>query len=143
MKKLLLILLFIPLMSIGQKPEVGSAVSFGQTAEEYFNSGFEKAEAKDFYGAIADYNKTIELDPNDAYAYVNRGFSKNVLKDYFGAISDYTKAIELDPNFAGAYGNRGISKENLGFYLGACADWKKAAKLGYTKATKWVTNQCN
>ena len=35
MKKLLLLLLFIPL------------VSFGQTAQEYFNSGYDKAEAND------------------------------------------------------------------------------------------------
>ena len=111
-------------------------------ADAYLGRGNSKNSLKDYYGAISDFTKAIELDPNDAYAYVNRGFSKNVLKDYFGAISDFTKAIELDPNFAGAYGNRGISKENLGFSLGACADWKKAAKLGYTKATKWVTNQC-
>ena len=31
-----------------------SVVSFGQTAEEYFNSGNDKAEAKDYYGAISD-----------------------------------------------------------------------------------------
>ena len=52
--------------------------SFGQTAKEYFNSGYDKAEAKDYYGAISDYNKAIELDPNDAAAYYNRGISKRI-----------------------------------------------------------------
>ena len=40
--------------------------SFGQTAEEYFSSGNDKADAKDYYGAISDYTKAIELNPNYA-----------------------------------------------------------------------------
>ena len=35
--------------------------SFGQTSAQYFKSGFDKFEAKDYYGAIADYTKAIEL----------------------------------------------------------------------------------
>ena len=71
MKKLIL-LLFIPLFSLS---------SFGQTVEKYFNSGYEKAEAKDHSGAIRDYNIAIELKPNDANIYFNRGYSKLYLKD--------------------------------------------------------------
>ncbi len=81
--------------------------SFGQTAEEYFDSGFDKAGNGDYYGSISDYNKAIELNPKYALAYFNRGYSKNELKDYDGAIADYNKAIELDPNYATAYNNRG------------------------------------
>ena len=120
-----------------------SVVSFGQTATEYFKSGYDKAAAKDYYGAISDYNKSIEINPNNADAYYNRGISKSDLKDYYGAISDYTKAIELDPNYASAYTNRGISKELIGDLTGACADWKKAASLGSSDSAKWVANQCN
>ena len=76
--------------------------SFGQTAEEYIKSGNDKAYAKDNYGAIADFTKAIELNPNDSAAYYKRGGTKYDLEDYYGAISDYTKAIELNPNFADA-----------------------------------------
>ena len=116
---------------------------FGQTAKEYLKSGNDKHYAKDYYGAIADYTKVIELVPNYAKAYNNRGVSKKNLKDYYGAIADYTKAIELNPNDDYAYSNRGIAKENLGDLNGACADWKKAAELGNTNAAEWVANQCN
>ena len=143
MKKLVFALLFIPLMSIGQKPEVGSAVSFGQTAAEYFDSGYDKAEAKDFYGAISDYTKAIELKPNNAAAYYNRGFSKYFLKDYSGAISDFNKAIELNPNYANAYNNRGISKYFINDLNGACEDARKAISLGNETSVKWVSNNCN
>ena len=109
----------------------------------YYNIGVHKDELKDYYGAISDYTKAIELDPNYADAYSNRGSSKTDLKDYYGAIADYTKAIELDPNDTDSYANRGIAKEDLGDLNGACADWKKAAELGDTDVAGWVANQCN
>ena len=130
MKKLLLILLFVPL------------VCFGQSAEELIESGISKKNLADYKGAIADYTKAIELDPDYASAYYNRGNSKNSLKDYKGAIADYTKAIELKLDDA-AYNNRSISKENLGDLNGACADARKAASLGDSSSAKWVKNQCN
>ena len=98
MKKLLLVLLFVPL------------VCFGQTAEVYYNSGVSKGNLKDYYGAIADYTKAIELNPDYADAYYNRGNAKRSLKDYYVAIADYTKAIELNPDYADAYYNWGFSK---------------------------------
>ena len=69
--------------------------SFGQTAEEYFNSGDQKDEAKDYYGAIADYTKAIELNPKLATAYYNRGISKENLGDLNGPCADWKKAAEL------------------------------------------------
>ena len=90
MKKLIL-LLFIPL------------VSFGQTANEYFNNAIEKITNQDYYGAIADYTKAIEIDPNYVRAYAFRGDAKRLLNDYNRAIADYTKAIEIDPNYDIAY----------------------------------------
>ena len=95
----------------------------------------------DYYGAIVDFNKAIELDINDDDSYYNRGRSKHSLKDHFGAIADYTKAIELNPS-SHSYNNRGDAKEELGDLDGACSDWKKATNLGHTNG-KWVANQCN
>ena len=130
MKKLLFLLLFLPL------------VSFGQTAEEYFNSGYDKAEAYDDYGAISDYTKAIELDPNYAMAYNNRGLSKAILEDYNRAISDFTKAIELEPNDADAYFNRSISKYYINDLNGACEDARKSGSLG-NPFPKMIEAACN
>jgi tetratricopeptide (TPR) repeat protein len=86
MKKLLIISLFIPL------------ISFGQTANEFAKGGHEKFKLKDYYGAISDLTKAIEIKPNRGVYYSIRGDAKHELKDYYGAISDYTKSIEIDPN---------------------------------------------
>ena len=102
-----------------------------QTAEEYFYSAYNKANLNDYNGAIADYTKAIELDPNNSNAYINRGIVKNDLKDYYGAIFDYTKAIELDPNNSIAYYNRGFSKLFLKDAFGACQDARSAKSLGF------------
>jgi tetratricopeptide (TPR) repeat protein len=98
------------------------------TAEEYFYRALKKRD-KDYYGAISDYTKAIELNPNFAKAYYNRGLSKSYLKDYSRAISDYNKAIELNPNYVDSYNNRGISKANLKDYYGAMSDYAKAIEL--------------
>ena len=113
---------------------------FGQTASDFLESGNAKNYLKDYYGAIADYTKAIELDPDDASAYYNRGVAKNYLKDYYGAIADYTKAISLDPDNASAYKNRGIAKENSGKPY--CNDYKKACDLGKSRCCEWYNNQC-
>ena len=64
MKKLLILLLIVPI------------ISFGQTAKEYIKSGNQKDDTKDYNGAISDYTKAIELNPDAAVAYYNRGNSK-------------------------------------------------------------------
>ena len=109
----------------------------------YFNSAYDKAEIGDHYGAISDYTKAIEINPQYDSAYYNRGNSKNALKDYYGAISDYSKAIEINPNFYQAYGNRGIYKKEIGDLKGACADWRKTDSLSpNTRAAEWVRDRC-
>ena len=69
--------------------------SFGQTAKEYLKSGNDKHYAKDYYGAIADYTKVIELDPYYGKAYYNRSVMKENLGDLNGACADAKKAVRL------------------------------------------------
>jgi len=84
MKKLLFLLFFVV-----------SFNSLGQTFDEYYQSGFNKAEDGDYYGAIADFTKAIELDPNYVSAYVFRGSAKDNLGDLRGACADWKKASNL------------------------------------------------
>ena len=115
MRKLILLLLFVPL------------VSFGQTAKEYFINAYEKSKNEDPYGAISDYTKAINLNPEDfqlVMCYVNRASQKKQIGDLQGAIADYTKAInikidetQLPPEYnnfnASAYYGRANAKSDL------------------------------
>jgi tetratricopeptide (TPR) repeat protein len=122
-------------------------VSFGLSAQsndasDYLNRGDSKYLLDDYSGAIADYTKAIEIDPNYALAYFNRGCSKHLLEDYSGAIADYTKAIEIDPNYTIAYYIRGFSKYYSKDRFGACKDARKAEELGYA-AYELIYLACN
>tara|TARA_R110001599_G_scaffold353664_2_gene594917 strand:+ start:2755 stop:4434 length:1680 start_codon:yes stop_codon:yes gene_type:complete len=115
--------------SYGNSSSNNNSFNKANEALRYNKSGISKQISKDYNGAIADYNKAIELKPDDAGCYVLRGVSKAELKDYYGAIADYTKAIELDPQFNLAYYDRGVSKAKLKDYYGAIADYTKAISL--------------
>ena len=48
-------------------------------------------------GAIEDYTRVIELDPDHALAHLNRGKVRDGQGDHEGAIEDYTRALRLTP----------------------------------------------
>lgn len=106
-----------------------SSIDHSQTAEEYFNSGSVKRDRQDYAGAIADFTKAIEINPEYTDAYYNRGLAKAFIQDNEGAITDLTKTIENNPDNAVAYENRGISRNILKDFSGAIADFNKAIKL--------------
>ena len=63
-----------------------------------------------YLAAISDYDKAIQLEPDDAEAYYNRGHCEGRVGTILAAISDYDKAIQLEPDLAEAYNNRGAAK---------------------------------
>ncbi|ABM79600.1 tetratricopeptide repeat-containing S1 family peptidase [Prochlorococcus marinus] len=105
------------------------ALALRSSGGGYFLRAYAKKKLKDYQGAIADYSKALEINPEDANTFNNRGNAKHGLGDYQGAISDYTKAIELDPQHALAYDNRGYSKHDLKDYQAAIADYNKAIEI--------------
>ncbi len=108
------------------------------SAEEYFNRAFEKYEAKDYSGAIADYDKAIELDPQNAFAYYNRGTARKDKGDMDGAIADFNRAIELDPQDIFIYCLRGIVRKDKGDMDGAIADFNRAIELDPQNAFAYI-----
>ena len=69
----------------------------GLEENNFYKSANEKFDKEDYQGAIDDYSKAIELDPQNLKAFSSRGDAKFNLEDYQGAIDDYSKAIELNP----------------------------------------------
>jgi len=108
--------------------------TYGQTdktdnlVEAYLDSAFmDKANGK-FQSAIEDYNKVIELRPENASNYESRGDLKFKLEDYRGAIKDYTKALGISKGFI-LYRKRSSAKFKLGDYRGVIKDLTMVIKL--------------
>jgi len=78
--------------------------------------------------AMADYNKTIELNPKFGWAYYFRGQIYIDRGQYDLAIVDCSKLIELMPKYVGNY-YRGFCYYKKGQYDMAIADFNKAIEL--------------
>lgn len=100
-----------------------------KSSVDYYLNGLDKLGLKDYIGAIAEFNKAIEIEPQKAFYYILRGWAKDGLQDYRGAITDYDKAIEIKPNNDDTYNSRGLSKAKLHDNKGAFADFKIALEI--------------
>ena len=78
---------------------------------------------------MEDYDRAIELDPQDADAVNNRASAKQKLGNLQGAMEDYDRAIELDPQNAVAFNNQTYTKQNLGNMQGAMEDCYRGMEL--------------
>ena len=154
MKKLLLILLCVPLIGFCQLKGGSDNLSshFIDSLNKliltnpddinlYYSRGQHYKDGWEFRKAIEDFSMIIELNPNDAYAYCLRGNCSRELENYGNAKSDFTKAIEIDSKFydrndhpyyevlAWAYLCRGIMYSELGKDENAIADYTSAIKV--------------
>jgi tetratricopeptide (TPR) repeat protein len=121
-----------------------------ETAEDYNYRGEVKLAKEDADGALADFQKALELKPDLAAArdnlahagqvkgdrskalarhYLTFGRQASANKNFEEALGHFNKAIELDPEFALAYSSRGMLKRSLGDLDGALADLNKALEL--------------
>lgn len=86
---------------------------------------------KDYHGAIADYDKVIELKPPGEFLYLtyfSRGDARRLAGDLEGAIADCTRSIELHAS-GEAYDNRGMAYADQGNFEQAVEDYKTAAEI--------------
>ena len=65
---------------------------------------------------MSDYNKAIELNPDNADAYYDRGLTYYQQGGFIQAIPDYNKAIQIKPDYAGAFYNRALTYYQLKEY---------------------------
>jgi len=97
---------------------------------------------QNYIGAIAEYNKVIDMDSTEIGGFHNRGLCKFYLDDYRGAIQDYNKALEINNNFPSSYYRRGLAKIKLGMLDEGCIDLSKAGELGYIQAYDEIKKNC-
>ena len=101
-----------------------------ESFESYLNNGREKLSDNDFQGALKEFNRVIEIDPQNWRAYHNRGLSKLELGKIEGALEDFTQAIELNQNpWAQSFFERGYLYQIQKKHKEAIADFTKSLEL--------------
>jgi tetratricopeptide (TPR) repeat protein len=100
-------------------------------ADDFIALAAQKYQKRDYRGALSDYDRAIQINPNYVIAYNYRGVLKeNKLNDVRGALADYNLAIQSDSQNAIAHYNRGSLKEvKLGDVRGGLADYNRAIQL--------------
>jgi tetratricopeptide (TPR) repeat protein len=82
-----------------------------------------------YFEAISEYNKAIEINPRCTEAYFNRGNIYQRWGQFDHAISDYNKAIEIGLMNSEVYNNRGNALQRKGHYDRAVSDYNKAIEI--------------
>jgi tetratricopeptide (TPR) repeat protein len=115
--------------TVHESPSPASSPAAEESDSNLVNRGIEKAKNGDLDGALADFNRAIELNPKDDVAYYNRAQAKRLKKNAGGAVADYTRAIELGSKNPAAYNNRGNARAENSDRDGAIADYTHAIEL--------------
>jgi protein O-mannosyl-transferase len=75
----------------------------------YENRGLAELHENFYDNALADFNKTILLNPSFIYAYKDRGYVFYKQKKYQLALDDFQKTIDLKPNYPKPYIGKGLT----------------------------------
>lgn len=92
----------------------------------YAMRGTLKANLGDIDGALADLNRAIDCDKNNANAYYNRGMTKSAQGFFQEAVADFDVALRLLPLSPQMYFQRGSAKRKLNDLEGAIKDLSRA-----------------
>jgi len=115
------------------------ALSVRDRAATYVNRSVIRLRVRDYSGAIADCDQSIQRWPQLSEPYVNRGAALINLERPREALTELDKAIAMGLEKVHlAYYNRGLAKEKLNDARGAYADYRRALELDptFTLATE-------
>lgn len=113
------------------KLEPKSAESFRSRAEMRFK-------LNDVAGAMTDYNRALQINPNDERARTGRGNAHVSAGNWTAALADLSKAIELSPTNAASYQNRAVIHFKMQQYDNAWSDIAQCKKLGGTPHESFI-----
>ncbi len=100
-----------------------------QTEQEWFNLGMQQANQGDLEGAIASWDKALELNPSLSQGWHNRGSALGNLGRLHEAIDSFDRAIFLNADDLQAWNSKGNALYGLEQWEGAITCWDKGLEL--------------
>ncbi len=105
------------------------ALKMKETHDGYDTRGQARVAKGDVEGGIADFTRSIELNPDYPNAYDHRAVARIRTKDWQGALEDLNRAVELGPNDPIGYVNRGAFQASRGNLQAARSDFQRTLEL--------------
>ncbi|NCT42392.1 MAG: CHAT domain-containing protein [Microcystis aeruginosa G11-09] len=115
--------------STTQRLSTANNIPIVQDAEFWFEQGNQKYMNGDFIGAIASFDRALEIKPDYHLAWCIRGIALDDLGRYEEAIASYDQALEIKPDYHLAWCIRGVALDNLGRYEEAIASYDQALEI--------------
>ncbi|MBD2601743.1 CHAT domain-containing protein [Microcystis viridis] len=100
-----------------------------QDAAFWFEQGYQKYMNGDFIGAIASYDRALEIKPDDHQAWYKRGVALGNLGRFEQEIASYDRALEIKPDDHQAWYKRGVALGNLGRFEQEIASYDRALEI--------------
>ena len=116
---------------MGAKEAFSNAIALEtKDPDVYYMRGRVRSAQDDPGGALGDYVRSVELNPQGPYevGFYYRGRQRCSAGDFENGIADFSRAIELKPDFAEALYFRGMAKRAKGI-KGYSQDLKQAYEL--------------
>jgi CHAT domain-containing protein len=98
------------------------------TADGWFNLGVQQQTAGDAEGAIASYDRSLEIDPHASAVWSNRGVALADLGRYEEAIATFERVLQIEPTSHWAWNNRGQALAELRRFEDAIASFNEGLK---------------
>ncbi|MBD2447411.1 tetratricopeptide repeat protein [Nostoc sp. FACHB-152] len=108
-------------------------------AQAWFYQGLQQAKSGDLIGAIASYDRAIELQPQSHEYWFNRGLTLFHLERFAEAVAAYDTAIDLKQDHYKAWYNRGGTLGELGLFEEAIASFNRAIEIQPNYAEAWAS----
>jgi tetratricopeptide (TPR) repeat protein len=103
--------------------------TFPDYAEAYNNRGVALQQMKQYEGALANYDRAIDLKPDYLDAHINRANTLQALQRYARALPSYDRAIALNPSNATVHNSRGFLLQEMRQYSEALTSYDRAIAL--------------
>lgn len=112
---------------------------FTQKADLFIARGRANHDMEEYYAAIKDYNKVVEIDSSNFTVYYHRGITKLSMGCHAGAVNDFTKSLEFrnqvfenfnseNPNLVNIHWFRSSAYEKMGNTNKAISDLQEAIR---------------
>ena len=82
-----------------------------------------------FEDAVNDFNRGLDLEPENTWLLANRGESYRRMARYEEALTDFNHALEMEPEDASALAGRGVVYRQIGRYEEALANFNQVEKF--------------
>ncbi len=97
-----------------------------QTAHDFYLRGIQQTLARRYKSALADFNRSIELQPDLAEAYLRRAQVLYLLEDDRGVLADCQRLLQLSEELSQTYYYLGLARYRLGYTESAIAAFSQA-----------------